>query len=173
MVQRINIKIRSLGGNTTVYAPVTLNSNMTVHAPVAPHFDILPAPSPLPRVEISRMFIDEQNLAHPISYTKQTLASVKRAMDIPLYANCSSPQTDFSINSASSLYTRQNKGQCGPGSPCPDGSCCNKNGGCGGFFFLTYHALAETKYSSLEMILGGLYCRAISHDSGPTFNQRY
>lgn len=139
MVQRIKLNIRSLNSNTTGYAPVTLNGNMTLHAPVAQHFDTLSAPPPLPIMEIARMFIKEQYLAHTSSDTNQTLASVKRARAIPLYAR-SSLHTHFSIDSASSLYTRQSIGQCGPGIPCPDGSCCNMNGGCGGFSFPMYHA---------------------------------
>lgn len=38
---------------------------------------------------------------------------------------------DHLLRISNPLTKRQNQGDCGRGSPCPDGSCCNNNGNCG------------------------------------------
>ena len=81
-------------------------------------------------MDISRIFIREQALAPVISYLNQTLVSMKRAIDTSLSGR-GNLQGKFSVGSLGPLHSRDNSGQCSPGNLCPDGSCCNNDGGCG------------------------------------------
>ena len=99
-------------------------------APVAQNFDTLSAPPPLAIVDISRIFIREQALAPVMSYLNQTLVSMKRAIDTSL-GGSGGLQGRSSVDSLGLLHSRDDSGQCSPGNPCPDGSCCNNDGGCG------------------------------------------
>lgn len=111
-------------------------------SPVMQHFESLSNPPPLPIIDITRSFI--QHLAQvPVhSYLDQIQTLLPGLPKSNL--NISSPiprsRRRSSLDSEPMLYDsahpkrvfgRQNDGECGPGNPCSDGSCCNNNGGCG------------------------------------------
>ena len=98
-----------------------VQQHTTSHTPVRQPFDTLPVSPPLPIVDISRTFIQQQAHVPVISYLNQSIGYSKGGKDF----------WSGDKDRSNRLLKRQNSGQCGPGTPCPDGSCCNKKGGCG------------------------------------------
>lgn len=93
---------------------------------------MLPEAPPLPIIDISRTFIQAQAQIPILSYTDRMPKPVQNSsLKYILIYTILAFRLTKTISLPNPLLRRQNVGQCGPGNPCPDGSCCNINGACG------------------------------------------
>jgi hypothetical protein len=97
-----------------------VQQNRTSHTTVRQPFDSLAVAQPLPIVDISRRFTRKKAHLPVIFYLNQSIGHSRGGKDF----------RSGGKGRSNRLLKCQNTGQCGPGSPCPDGSCCNNNGAC-------------------------------------------
>jgi hypothetical protein len=118
----------------------TIESEPSTHQ----QFEVLPQAPPLPIIDIAREFMAEQQNIDNVTYIDSVLES-SNATTIPdeTPTNGTSflrrdhlkveviDSTGMSPIRRSPLNKRQQKRQCDPSTPCPDGSCCRRDGRCG------------------------------------------
>jgi chitinase len=107
-------------------------------------FEVLPQAPPLPIIDIAREFMAEQQNIDNVTYIDSVLES-SNATNIPdeMPTNNTNllkrdhvkaefvDSTGVSPIRRSLLEKRQQKRQCDSSTPCPDGSCCRRDGRCG------------------------------------------
>ncbi|KAJ8125457.1 hypothetical protein O1611_g8182 [Lasiodiplodia mahajangana] len=125
----------SLSGNTP--APLT---NTSVASPARQRFETLPKSPPLPIVDLTRVFAERLAKIRVRPYINQVLSFLPGlAVSTATHPASSSPSptpsrakiTERDSTAVDTIFARQNTDQCSATVPCPDGSCCNNNGGCG------------------------------------------
>jgi hypothetical protein len=108
----------------------TLPENATASLLEAPHqaFESLPQPPPLPIFGIHREFMAEQANEEPQPYRDSAVSASLNGTGTDLKRR----QSEAMFGSLPDLVPRQSGArQCDRATPCPDGSCCNRAGGCG------------------------------------------
>lgn len=118
----------------------TVESEPSTHQ----QFEVLPQAPPLPIIDIAREFMAEQQNIDNVTYIDSVLES-SNATKIPDKTPTNGTSlskrnsvtaevvdaTGMSPTRRSPLEKRQQKRQCDPSTPCPDGSCCRRDGRCG------------------------------------------
>ncbi|KAI0552393.1 hypothetical protein F4679DRAFT_535452 [Xylaria curta] len=114
--------------------------NMSAISPARQRFEKLPEAPPLPIVSLARIFIDRLAKVSIQPYISQVLDLLPGSMvpntthltsNTPSHKSLQERTGQLDHTSADAIFSRQNTNQCSATSPCPDGSCCNKDGGCG------------------------------------------
>ncbi|KAI8625119.1 hypothetical protein F5Y19DRAFT_277848 [Xylariaceae sp. FL1651] len=120
----------------------TTITNITVISPVRQQFETLSESPPLPIIDIARIYIQKLAKVHVVPYLNQVL-SLLPSSAVPTSTRsatvASSPSArprerkskTLGYTPNDTVFARQNTNQCSANSPCPDGSCCNNQGGCG------------------------------------------
>ncbi|MCJ1283616.1 hypothetical protein MMC26_002947 [Xylographa opegraphella] len=107
-----------------------LHTGNASHSLVQQSFDSLDKAPPLAIIDISRTLVQED--AHvSVQFNVNQSHWSSALVDRPFNDHSYSTRGLKGLNTIEAFSKRQNKGQCSAGSPCPDGSCCNNNGGCG------------------------------------------
>jgi chitinase len=118
----------------------TVESEPSTHQ----QFEVLPQAPPLPIIDIAREFMAEQQNIDNVTYIASVLES-SNATNIPDETSTNGTSllkrgyvkaevvdsTKMSSVRRSPLEKRQQKRQCDSSTPCPDGSCCRRDGRCG------------------------------------------
>lgn len=97
-----------------------------VLSPAKQQFNELAIAPPLPIIDISRVFVLDQ----AVGFASNVKSYVDRAL-APLGLNSNTSDLILDAGDRKPLSQQATSSDCGPGSPCPDGSCCNKQGKCG------------------------------------------
>ncbi|KAK2074979.1 hypothetical protein P8C59_009144 [Phyllachora maydis] len=106
-------------------------TNRTVISPVRQQFDRLAKSPPLPMVEMARSYIQKLGSVHVVPYLNQVLSLLPSSRSPQRRRGTWRRSKDSVIGPVDTIFTRQKTDQCSASSPCPDGSCCNNQGGCG------------------------------------------
>lgn len=117
-------------------------TNLSSSPPVQQRFEQLAKAPPLPIIAIAKGFIEKLARVPVRPYLVQVLSLFPGASTVAAPTPTTSASDAASTNTTSpdssdrdiggvDLYRRQSTNQCSAESPCPDGSCCNNNGGCG------------------------------------------
>jgi len=112
------------------------SANASVHAGHQA-FELLEQAPVLPFIDIAREFITGREGSAAVSYLSKAVEASTLNETKPSNISTSSPARFHARNphglsslTPSLLVSRADK-QCDESSPCPDGSCCNKDGMCG------------------------------------------